>query len=263
MANQSVTWSINSRNEVSLIYEGHQGPPISGEDRVIDISHSVSGMVFILLNHDGVPFLEYSDSIEHPQWAEVAVILPAGLHVHKIDAGPKNNTYLVLSDGTVGVISKPKEGQKSATPEILEGTEDTLEVSAGPDALVWVIAYDSSKGTVVRWFDPKGETWHTIDGIEHPRRITGIAKGKAYIIDVNGKIILIDKKGNTEVVSEEFAGDTKASQISASEDGTLWLVVHGSLNSELVYISKDKGKNWTKIENAEAHHLDAGVLKNA
>jgi hypothetical protein len=257
MANQHVAWSINSRNEVSLIYENYQGPQFSGDDQAVDISYSASGMVFILHHREGAEVLEYSDSVFPPQWQELVVALPGGITIRKIDAGPKNTLYMVLSDGSVAFIDKPKKGQASAEPKILEGVQDALQVSAAPDGLVWVVACDPAIGSVVRWLDPKKNEWTTVPELNNARRVTGTDKGKAYIIKSDGEIVLCDKKGDQKEVPSEF----HATEISVGPDGTLWAIAQdGEPNGGLVFTTSNQGKKWGPVEGADAKLLDAGVL---
>ena len=260
MANESVAWGINSRNEISLIRKDFQGPPISGDDHVVDISYSVSGMVFILHLREDAVILEYGSSISPPDWKEIVVTLPAGVVVHKIDATPKNEVYLVLSDGTLAVASKPKKGAASIEPKILEGVENALQVSAAPDGLIWVVASDPNVGSVVRWCDPKTKKWSTIPDINNARRVTGAVKGKAYIITSDGSVVLCDAKG----VKKEIPAEFYVSEISIGDDDALWAIErHGDLGRGNVHVTTNQGKKWQIVEGANAKYLDAGVLSEA
>lgn len=260
MANESVAWSVSSRNEVSIIREGFQGPPISGDDHVVDISYSVAGMVFILHLKDNVVTMEYGTNVKPPDWKEVTVILPAEVTVRKIDASPKNEVYMVLSDGTLAVATKPKKGSDSIEPKVVEGVDECFQVSAAPDGIIWVVACDPNVGSVVQWLDPKTKKWSTVPEINNARRVTGTDKGKAYIITSDGDITLCDKKG----VKKEVPVGFHVSEISVGDDGALWATEqHGDLDRGNVHVTTNQGKKWTAIEGVNVALLDAGTLKTA
>lgn len=257
MNNLNVAWGINSRNELSLIYKDHQSPPFFGDEHVIDITYSAGGMVFVLINKDGSEILEYSTNVFPPQWQSLVLILPGGIRVHKIDAGPDDKTYMVLSDGSVAVVSKPDQGEESLTPEIIDGIEHAMQVSAASDGTVWVIASDPAIGSVVSWLDPKSKKWSTIPDLNNARRVAGTNNGKAYVVDSAGDLWLYDKKGKSKSIPCEH----DVSEISIGSDDTLWIVIQDTgINGGLIYTTSNQGKTWEKVD-ASALYLDAGVLQ--
>ncbi|OJJ15876.1 hypothetical protein BKI52_36770 [marine bacterium AO1-C] len=252
MANQHVAWSINSRNEVSLIYENHQGPPMLGDTQVTDISYSVSETVFILSVNDGHNYLEYGKSQMPTDWKSVTVVLPSDVRVNKIDASPADKVYLVLSNGMLAEIATPDGAQ--ATPQMIDGSEGAIQVSAAPDGNVWIVA-TTSEGSIVRCLN--GNEWKTVPDINNALRVTGTANGEAYVIKSDGNIVLV----NTEGVQKEVPFEHNATEISVGADGTLWVIAQdGDVNGGLVYTTSDTGANWHHVPSADAKYLDAGTL---
>ncbi len=252
MANQHVAWSINSRNEVSLIHESHQGPPMLGELNVVDISYSVSETVFILSVSDGNSYLEYGKNTMPSDWKSVTLVLPGEIQVSKIDASPADKVYLVLSDNTLAEIAAPDGTQ--AHPQVLDGSDGAAQVSAAPNGDVWIVAY-TNDGSVVRCLS--GNEWKTVPDINNAYRVTGTANGEAYVIKSDGNIVLV----NTEGAQKEVPFEHNATEISTGADGTLWVIAQdGGLNGGVVYTTSDTGANWHQVSGADAKYLDAGTL---
>lgn len=252
MANQHVAWSINSRNEVSLIYENHQGPPMLGETRVVDISYSVSETVFILSVNDAYSYLEYGKNQVPTEWKSVTIVLPGDVRVNKIDASPADKVYLVLSNGMLAEIPTPDGAQ--ATPQIIDGSEGTIQVSAAPNGDVWVVAA-TDEGSIVRCLT--GNEWKTVPEINNAKRVTGTTEGQAYVVKGDGSIVLV----NTEGAQKEISFEHQATEISVGAEGTLWVVAQdGGFTGGNIYTTSDEGANWNHVPGADAKYLDAGLL---
>ncbi|HAS46579.1 MAG TPA: hypothetical protein DCS93_39215 [Microscillaceae bacterium] len=252
MANQHVAWSINSRNEVSLIYENHQGPPMLGDTQVIDISYSVSETVFILSVKDGHNYLEYGKNNVPTEWKSVTVVLSQDVRVNKIDASPADKVYLVLSDGTLAEIAAPDGAQ--ATPQVIDGSEGAIQVSAAPDGNVWIVA-TTSEGSIVRCLS--GNEWKTIPDINNAKRVTGTTEGQAYVVKGDGSIVLV----STDGAQKEIPFEHQATEISVGAEGTLWAIAQdGGFTGGNIYTTSDEGANWNHVSGADAKYLDAGLL---
>ena len=254
MANQHVAWSINARNEVSLIHTDFQGPPFLGETKVIDISYSVSETVFILFTNEGNNFIEYGKNEVPNSFKSVSLLLPGGVQVSKIDASPADKVYMVLSNGTLAEMSAP-EGS-TVEPTIVAGSDGVAQVSAAPDGKVWVIAYDGT-GSVVKFKNLDSADWNTVPDLNNATRVTGTNDGQAYVVKSDGSIILVNAEGPQKEVPSEFP----ASEISVGADGTLWVIAQGGgFDGGSVYTSTNEGAQWHQVPNAEARYLDAGTL---
>lgn len=254
MANQHVAWSINSRNEVSLIYENHQGPPMLGETQVVDISYSVSETVFILSVNDAYSYLEYGKDAMPMEWKSVILVLPQNVRVNRIDASPANTVYLILSNGMLAEIAAPDGVQ--ATPQIIDGSEGAVQVSAAPNGDVWIVAH-TNEGSIVRCLS--GNEWKTVPEINNAKRVTGTAEGQAYVVKADGSIVLV----NTEGTQKDVHFEHQATEISVGADGTLWVVAQDrGFTGGNIYTTNDKGANWKHIPGADAKYLDAGMLAN-
>lgn len=259
MSNNSVAWSINSRNQFSLIYPDYQGPVFSGDKRLVDISVSDANGVFILINSNGRNTLEYSGLVFPFDWQSFHVVLPVELTIRKIDASIKDKIYLILTDNSVAWIPGPNagEGNINKEPEIIPGSGPAYEISVAPDGTVWIVASDPELGSVVKWYDRKKKKWNTLPGLTNAKKVKAGPGDNVCIINSADKIDFYDKKGAATTLPADFGG----CELSIAADETIWVVSNQAKEGGArVYWTVDKGKKWHEVPEAAATLLDAGNM---
>ncbi|MFY0601942.1 MAG: hypothetical protein JXR03_19865 [Cyclobacteriaceae bacterium] len=283
MATEKIAWAITVQNSVALLHPEYQSPPYTSDEvRFVDLSISKEEQVFVIALKNSDTELHYSNLTFPPQWksAEIevneaddypedyeppkdAVPLETGsLQAVRIDVGPNGIGYLVFNDGRLGQFDLPSE--KSKDPIVwaqVDGVSGVSQVSAAPDGLVWVVARDSERGSVVRFQNPKNGEWKTVAGINDARRVTGRQNGGAYVVDGGGSIKEVSPKGVVErTLNFDHGG---ARELSVGAGDRLWVTSsHPSISAGAlkVYHTDNEGTDWQEVDGSGVLYLDAGQI---
>lgn len=269
MTLEQVAWAIDGQNKISLIGDHSQTAPFWGDDTILDITVSASGMVFALgLAEDHENAVIYYAEQKFPlDWKEFKATIeqPAKeddyqpkLHAIKIDAAPSNELYMVMNDGSVTHVSTPDAKTDTVAMDVIDGVNDAKQVSAAADGTLWVVA-QTALGSEVRYLDKGAKDWKTIEGLKNAARVTGTAEGGAYVVVSEGNILLVSKTEDSVLIPMPFG----ANEVSVDAKGRLWVTSQcpsEAMGAQAFY-SDDSGVNWVEVENSGVKFMDAGVLE--
>ncbi len=258
MTTQKVAWAINGHKELSLILPDYQSPPYTSSWRLADISVYKETLLLLSKEEGNANTIHYTSCAFPFEWKSFIVSLESGLEISKLDAAPDGNVYLVFNNGQLAKIKVPENETEMVQYELVANISEVRQVSAAANGWVWVVIFDSSKGSIVKWMDPKDGQWNEIPELIHAMYVTGDNKGNAYVVTSDHQLTIINKKGKKDPITFE-AG---AREISVGSDGRLWVqsMEPSTMGGSFAYWSDDSGKSWNKVEGSGVSYLDAGQI---
>ncbi len=257
MATQQIAWAINGTSDLTMLFPESQGPPYTHPDwNVQDLTISPDGTLMVLAWEGNATVIYYTPQNFPMEWKWFLVSLDGGVQGVKIDAGPGDSLYMITNTGAVGRVPIPADGGEQSSFELIEGVEGVMQISAAADGIVWVVACDPNRGSVVCWWE-KGK-WKTIPELANALRVTGSKRGKAFVINSDGELYEFSKKGEAKRIHADFP----SSQLSVGPNGRLWVRSGQSTTKPgtSVYWTDDKGENWHEIDGSGVLQLDAGTV---